>query len=226
MTKIWCLEIPANINCVRNFNFSNDNTPSSIKKLIFNNYNESGVLSGNWYMGNYISKSGTPINEVVIPEAVKSVDQYLLASSSVEKIDFSHCDSLETLNQYALSSSGFKKVTLPGSLQESRAAFDECQNLTTVAFEKNENKEVKLENTYNGYYGCFSRCGQLSTIIFEELDELPNNYIWGDKTFDQIATVGKIISFGGKITSEELLAYFKNEGKGRGGFDFAEWTAG
>ncbi len=218
------IEIPKNAEGYLSvFAFTSANTPESIKKLVLNT-DDNDVLKMN--IQYLINQQPTPIKEIILPQNVKTVYDYALDGCAAEKIDFSKCEVLENMGTGAFRLAKIKEITFPATIKSATAVCYECEDLTTVTFLKNTNDSVLYQDYSVQRYGCFKDCTNLSTIIFEGLDEVPNNYTWGSLTFSNIAQKGTIISRNGKLSSKDLLAYFQNNGQGRGGFDFAEWTAG
>ena len=137
----------------------------------------------------------TSLETFVIPTHVKEIPQYA----------FYGCKALRTMNLpsnltklglSAFSASGLETVTLPYTLTNGNVGngvFDNCDNLTTVVFQKNASGTVPLTQLPNMMFqncdnlvninlhdikltsignNCFSRCGKLTGIDFTKFTSL------------------------------------------------------
>ena len=151
-------------------------------------YNTTGLLH---YASLYLEgHENTPINDVVIPNTVKSINGYAFYDASITSVEipssvetigwgiFEYCDQLKTIKFHeGLKSIGndafhgctaLENLKLPDGLVELGAAFYQCTGL----------KSVEIPNSVTtakyGYSGVFTGCTSLESVtIGSGLSEIP-----------------------------------------------------
>ena len=203
-TKISSIKIPSTVT---SFAYNALTLCSNLKKVIVPSleqwctqidFSETSSISGGYnstgllhYASLYLEgHENTPINDVIIPNTVKSINAYAFYDASITSVEipssvetiglgiFEYCDQLKTIKFHeGLKSIGndafhgctaLENLKLPDGLVELGAAFYQCTGL----------KSVEIPNSVTtakyGYSGVFTGCTSLESVtIGSGLSEIP-----------------------------------------------------
>ncbi len=226
-TKISSIKIPSTVT---SFAYNALTLCSNLKKVIVPSleqwctqidFSETSSISGGYnstgllhYASLYLEgHENTPINDVIIPNTVKSINAYAFYDASITSVEipssvetigggiFEYCDQLKTIKFHeGLKSIGndafhgctaLENLKLPDGLVELGAAFYQCTGL----------KSVEIPNSVTtakyGYSGVFTGCTSLESVtIGSGLSEIPTAMFSGCTSLRSVNLSNGLTSIG------------------------------
>ncbi len=205
------MQIPASVTRIRDSVFYNNNIPSFIHNLTFENGSNCSSI-GYYTFTNCTGLTSVDLSRCTNLSAIG--DSVFQNCTGLTSIDLSNCTNL-----LAIGNNAFKlcnllaSITFPDSLtQINENAFNGCSNLSSITL---PSSLTKIN------YAAFYECINLNYIAWDLPNQYSTNINIGGSVFSGISSTGKVKSLNPSISSGDFLAWIETKGN----FPSSGWEA-